>query len=95
MQVYVLQHVNILPNDREDVKMIGVYSSLTAAKLAVKRLKIQPGFSTHPDIIDNDADEPLKNGFSLDMYEIDRDHWQEGFATLMPNGEEYAPSVGD
>ena len=51
----------------EDVKLIGAYSSEAAAWAAIERLRMQPGFRDHPD------------AFTIDGYEIDKDHWKEGF----------------
>ena len=68
--VWVVQHVHELSEDREDIKMIGVYSSETAAREAVKRLSIQPGFCDCPE------------GFSVDEYPLDKDYWTEGYVTV-------------
>jgi hypothetical protein len=73
--VYVLQHLHTLPGGEEDVKMIGVYSSEQAAAEAVKRLRTQPGFRDHPDIV-QDGD-----GFYVGRYAIDKDHWAEGYGS--------------
>jgi hypothetical protein len=70
MIVFVLQHVHLLENGEEDVKFIGVYSSPENAQAAVKRLSQAPGFS-----------EAL-TGFHIDEYQIDKDHWVEGYMTL-------------
>ncbi len=70
-EVFVLQHEYEL-DDHDETKLIGVYSSRSEAEAAVKRLSTQPGFSDHAD------------GFSIDTYPLDQDHWQEGFATLVP-----------
>jgi len=67
MTVFVLQHVRRYGDDEENVKFIGVYSSQSAADSAIRRLSIQPGFKDSPD------------GFAVDEYEIDKDHWCEGF----------------
>lgn len=53
----------------EETKLIGVYSTAQAADKAVRTLKVQPGFRDHAD------------GFSIDEYELNRDHWVEGFVT--------------
>jgi len=66
-EVYVLQHEN--PKN-EDVKFIGVYSSRPAAQAAIRRLSKQPGFS-----------KAIK-GFHIDAYEVDKDHWTEGYVTV-------------
>jgi hypothetical protein len=64
--VYVLQH-EYAHHGHSDAKMLGVFSSRTSASEAAQRLALQPGFRDYPD------------GFSIDEYEIDRDHWSEGF----------------
>lgn len=66
-QVYLLFHVREIGRD-EDIKLIGVYGSRQKAELALERSRCLPGFADHPD------------GFSIDAYEVDRDHWSEGFA---------------
>ena len=65
-RAYLLQHEN---PDMEDVKVIGLYSSPSSAAAAIERLRVQPGFRDYPD------------GFSIDAYELDEDHWVEGFIT--------------
>jgi hypothetical protein len=67
LRAYVVQHVHAAPDGDEDVKFIGVYSSEQAARDAVARLSLQPGFREHRD------------GFHVSAYEIDKDHWVEGF----------------
>lgn len=49
MEVFVVHHVHELEEDREDVKLIGVYSTEETANAAVKRLSTQPGFRDTPD----------------------------------------------
>lgn len=51
----------------DSVKLIGIYSSEETGKAAISRARGQSGFRSYPD------------GFSIDEYDIDRDHWQEGF----------------
>jgi hypothetical protein len=65
--VYVVMHVRELPDDDEDTKMIGVYLSELEAQRAVERLRLVEGFRYYPD------------GFSVDRYELNKDHWTEGF----------------
>lgn len=65
-RAFLLQHEN---PDTEDVKVIGVYSSEAEARAAIERLRSQPGFCEHP------------RTFTVDGYELDRDHWVEGFAS--------------
>jgi hypothetical protein len=57
---------NIRDDDTDEIKLIGIYSSEAKAKLAIERLRVLPGFSEWPD------------GFSVDCYPIDADHWIEG-----------------
>jgi hypothetical protein len=64
---YLLQHER---PDTGDVKVIGIYSSRESAAAAIERLRTQPGFRDHPD------------GFAIDRYALDRDHWSEGFLDL-------------
>lgn len=78
--IFVLQHVNVLPDGVEDVKLIGVYRSCMAARAAIERLKVQPGFCDHPRLVDPQTDNEI-SGFCLDEYELDKDHWKEGFVT--------------
>ncbi len=68
--VFVLQHVHSTVGDVEDVKFIGVYSSREKAQAAVMRLRQNPGFSGAPE------------GFHIDEYSLDRDHWVEGYASF-------------
>jgi hypothetical protein len=79
--VFLVQHVHVLASGEEDVKLIGVYTSLQAAVAAVDRLKIQPGFRDHATICD-----PMKDssddGFHISEYELDKDHWTEGFVPV-------------
>jgi len=44
-----------------------VYSSTSNAESAVSRLKTLRGFNSYPD------------GFSIDKYPLDKDHWEDGF----------------
>ncbi len=68
MRVYVLQHVHSLENGAEDVKFIGVYSSRENALSAIAKLSQAPGCSDAP------------NGFHIDEYQLDKDHWVEGYS---------------
>jgi hypothetical protein len=63
-RAFVLQHQQ--PYEDEP-KLIGVYSSQEAAEAAIRRLKEQPGFCDYPE------------WFSIDPYDLDVDHWVEGF----------------
>jgi homoserine kinase type II len=67
-KIFILQHERPETEDRmEDVKLIGAYSSEASAQAAIERLRAQPGFRDHPD------------GFTIDAYEMDKEHWSEGF----------------
>jgi hypothetical protein len=68
--IFVLQHVHSREDGAEDVKFIGVYSSREKAQAAATRLSRAPGFSDAPD------------GFHIDEYRVDQDHWVEGYVTL-------------
>ncbi len=78
--VFVLQHVHVISDTQEDVKLIGVYRSLEAAHAAINRLNNQPGFTEHRRLVDPLADDDA-NGFYIDEYELDKDHWSESFVT--------------
>lgn len=68
--VFILQHSHALSDiGEEETKFIGVYSSKDKAHEAIERLSKQPGFRDLPDY------------FCIDEYEIDLDHWCEGFVT--------------
>ena len=68
-----MEHAFLVQHKRADtghVKIIGVYSSPSKADAAIQRLKGQPGFGDYPD------------GFTIDAYELDQEHWLEGFVDL-------------
>ena len=73
MRVFVVQHQHEL-DGCDEVKFIGVYSSEEVGWAAVERAKSLPGFRYYPD------------GFSVDPYEVDMDHWTEGFVTVPFDG---------
>ena len=68
--VFVVQHVHAKRDGEEDVKFIGVYSSGESASAAISRLAKAPGFR---DSV---------GGFCIDAYELDADHWVDGFAEV-------------
>ena len=70
MEVYLLHHTHELGDGAEDVKLIGVYSSLVQAEAARDRMGTLTGFSDAP------------NGFEISRYAIDEDHWTEGYVTV-------------
>lgn len=65
--LYVLLHS--LPETGR-VKVVGIYSSKSLAEEAEDRARALPGFSDEPD------------GFVIEQYEVDRDHWSRGFVRL-------------
>lgn len=68
--VFLVQHVHVLDDGEEDVKLIGVYSTERLAAAAVERALALPGFSDAPD------------GFNIDRVLVDEDNWTEGYVTL-------------
>ena len=75
MNVWILWHVPPGGDARGEYSMIGVYSSRDAALAAVGRLADKPGFRDSPDITDDIANA----GFFTEPYELDEDHWTEGY----------------
>ena len=67
-----LHHVINQNSIEENVKLIGIYSSESEGRLAIKRLKDKPGFSD------------LRGQFQLEAYALDMDHWVEGFGPAEP-----------
>ncbi|MFK7900988.1 MAG: hypothetical protein AB8B61_09550 [Cyclobacteriaceae bacterium] len=67
--VFILQHSYDL-DGCDETKLIGVYSTKHEAENAVHRLREQEGFKRTIE------------GFEIDEYEINKDHWTEGFITL-------------
>ncbi|HYM07982.1 MAG TPA: hypothetical protein VEU11_15610 [Terriglobales bacterium] len=65
--VHLLWFVQENPEGEDTELLLGVYSSEAAAKTAIQRLQDKPGFVSFPD------------GFQIHPYELDRDHWTEGF----------------
>ena len=61
--VYVLSHIDVY----EDEKLIGVYRTEADAMAAIERTKDKPGFSEEG------------GRFEIDKYELNQDHWTEGF----------------
>ncbi len=68
-KAFLVHHSHSFDDGTEDVKPIGVYSTRVAAQSAVQRVSVLKGFANNSD------------GFSIDEYEIDRDHWTEGYVT--------------
>jgi hypothetical protein len=68
--VFLLWYVQAPDTVDEDELLIGAYSSEEEAKAAIERLKAKPGFVKAPE------------GFLIDPYELNRDHWTEGFVLV-------------
>ena len=77
--VFVLEHLHILPSGEESWKRIGIYCSHADALDAIERVKNQPGFVDYPLLQESAAD---NNGFHIDEYPLNQDHWQEGYVTV-------------
>ncbi len=65
--VFLLWHVHKFENGEDDEKLIGVYRSEDDAKGAIQRVAGMPGFVDLPD------------GFEICRYELNKDHWTEGY----------------
>jgi hypothetical protein len=65
-KVFLLEHTARLGQD-EDVKFIGVYETEVDVKGAINRLKDKPGFK-----------DP-SGAFNYSEYEINKDHWVDGY----------------
>jgi hypothetical protein len=66
-KVHLLWFVNQMAEQDDAELLIGVYSDETEARAAIARLKDQRGFVDFPE------------GFQIHAYELNRDHWTEGF----------------
>ena len=67
--VFVLEH-SYEQDFCEETKFIGVYATNELAQAAIERLKLQSGFRDRP------------NDFCIEEYELDKDHWTEGFSVM-------------
>lgn len=68
--VYILQHSYEVGavGQFDEIKMIGVYSSREKAEKTIARYKMLLGFKDYPI-----------SCFYISKYEIDKDHWTDGF----------------
>jgi len=73
--IYLLWHTHVLGDGEEDSKLLGVYSSQSLATQKIDEYKMLPGFRDYP------------SGFEISKYEIDCDHWKEGFITEAGDGQ--------
>jgi PhnO protein len=78
--VFLLEHLHEYEDGGESVKTIGIYSARDAAQQAAERLRSQPGFRDAPD------------GFSIDPYTVDMDHWEEGYLSTGRTGQSPGPN---
>jgi len=67
--VFILWHTHVHPDDEEDDKLIGIYSSKKLAIEARERTAKFRGFSDNLD------------GFIIDEYKLDEDNWTTGFTS--------------
>jgi hypothetical protein len=66
--VHLLWFAKEMPEGEDDVELlIGVYSSEAEAKAAIERVKNKRGFRE------------FQEGFQISPYQLNRDHWDEGF----------------
>ena len=78
--VFIVQHLHTLPQGEADIKIIGIYRSIVAARAAVDKVKGQAGFCDHPNLVNPESDDDSQ-GFYIDEYVLDKDHWEDGFTT--------------
>ena len=65
--VYLLCHDYETPTSPDNGEILGIFGSETDARQAMADLASKPGFIAFPQ------------GFTIDRYEVDEDHWTEGF----------------
>ena len=66
--VFLLWFVQERDVDNADL-LIGVYCTEADAEAAIDRLKSKAGFMAAPE------------GFRINRYELNRDHWEDGYVT--------------
>lgn len=76
-RVYLLTHSFVHDDECETEAffLLGVYSTRSKAESRLKEARQLPGFRRYPD------------GFVIDEYELDKDEWTSGFATMTEDGE--------
>lgn len=65
MEIFIVYHWNKL--GVQDIKTIGVYSTLELAEAGIERVGQKPGFKERPE------------GFYVVRHTVDEDNWTEGF----------------
>lgn len=68
--VYVLWHVHHIGDRNDDEKLIGVYRTEDDVSATIARLQNKPGFRES------------REGFQVETYELNQDHWTEGYASV-------------
>jgi uncharacterized protein YdaU (DUF1376 family) len=68
--IYLLSHDYETPTSLDNGALLGIYASEADARKAKEQLVLMPGFNEHP------------NGFHIDRYKINEDHWTAGFGDL-------------
>ena len=80
MNVFLLWHVRPSELDPEgDTKLVGVYGSEEAVLQATARLRDKPGFSEFPHVTGPESEMSEEGGFHISEYQLDEDHWADGF----------------
>lgn len=70
--VFLLWH-SVNPDDDDNTKLLGGYSSRPLAADRIERSRSLPGFAGYPD------------GFMIDEYQVDKDQWTGGFVEIDPD----------
>ena len=68
--VFLVWHDHGPPDDSDNAKLLGVFSTRPLAEDRVARARTQPDFADHPD------------DFDIAEYEVDRDEWTDGFVEI-------------
>ncbi|MCH9693769.1 MAG: serine kinase [Gammaproteobacteria bacterium] len=79
--VFLVQHLHVLPQGEEDVKLIGVYQTREDAQAAVARSREQSGFCDFPKLVDPATDDDAQ-GFYIDEIVIGMNHFENGYVTV-------------
>lgn len=73
-KVYLVQHCYeyevVEEINKENIKIIGIYSSYEKAEQVIEAYKTKKGFNRFP-----------VDCFYIDEYILDQDHWKDGFIT--------------
>lgn len=79
--LYELYHIHEVLEDGEEsnVKVLGVFSSRQKAEKAIERYKDLPGFKDKSKIYRGCE---YRAGFFIDIAEVDREEWSEGYTTV-------------